>query len=183
MEERTSTYRLITDADELAGVADTLENAEAVGADIETTNLSPRDGKARLLQLATPEVTFVVDVFAAQDLSPLKSVLEDGPVKALHNGKFDHSFLYAVHGISLSPLFDTMLAVQVLDGGNYAASYSLEAVAERYLEESLDKSEQRSDWSGELSRRQIRYAAQDAAVLLPLRERLAALLEEEELGR
>ncbi len=182
MEERTSTYRLITDADELAGVADTLENAEAVGADIETTKLSPRDGKARLLQLATPEETFVVDVFAAQDLSPLKSVLEDGPVKALHNGKFDHSFLWAEHGISLFPVFDTMLAAQLLDGGEYGPSYALEAVAERYLDETVDKTARREDWSGELSPQQLEYAARDAAILLPLRERLAESMEREELG-
>ena len=49
MEEHTSTYRLVTDASELAGVAETLEDAGAVGADIETTDLSPRDGKIRLL--------------------------------------------------------------------------------------------------------------------------------------
>src|ERR687894_1350629 len=182
MEERTSTYRLITDADELAGVADTLENAEAVGADIETTNLSPRDGKGRLLQLATPEETFVVDVFAAQDLSPLKSVLEDGPVKALHNGKFDHSFLWAEHGISLFPAFDTMLAAQLLDGGKYGPFYALGGGGEGYLDETVDKTARREDWSGELSPQQLEYAARDAAILLPLRERLAEAMEKEELG-
>ena len=137
----------------------------------------------RLLQLATPEETFVIDMFEVTDLSPLKEVLEAGPVKAGHNLKFDYQFLHALYGISLSPVFDTMLAAQVLSGGNYAASYSLEAVAERYLDESLDKSEQRSDWSGELSEAQLEYAARDARVLLPLRERLAEALEEEELGR
>ena len=181
MEERTSTYTVVTDASELAGLAETLEEAEAVGADIETTNLSPRGGKIRLLQLATPQETFIVDVFAAQDLSALKSVLEGGPVKALHNGKFDHSFLWAEHGIALSPLFDTMLAAQLLDGGEYGPSYALEAVAERYLDETVDKTARREDWSGELSSRQLEYAARDAAILLPLRERLAAALEEERL--
>jgi DNA polymerase I len=182
MEERTSTYRLVTDADELAGVAEALENVEAIGADIETTNLSPRDGKMRLLQLATAEETFIVDVFAARDLSPLKGVLEDGPVKALHNGKFDHAFLRAEHGISLSPIFDTMLAAQLLDGGEYGPSYALEAVAERYLDEMLDKTARVDDWSGELSQRQLEYATRDAAILLPLHERLAAALEDEKLG-
>jgi DNA polymerase-1 len=182
MEERTSTYRLVTDADELAGVAETLQNIEAVGADIETTNLSPRDGTTRLLQLATAEVTFIVDVFAAQDLSSLKSVLEYGPVKVLHNGKFDHAFLWAEHGISLSPIFDTMLAAQLLEGGEYGPSYALEAVAERYLDEAVDKTARSEDWSGELSQRQLEYAARDAAILLPLHERLAAALEEEKLG-
>jgi DNA polymerase I len=182
MEERTSTYRLVTDADDLAGIAETIRNAEVVGIDIETTNLSPRDGKTRLLQLATPEETFVVDVFEVKDLSPLKDTLEGGPVKTLHNGKFDHSFLWAEHGISLSPIFDTMLAAQLLDGGEYGSSYALEAVAERYLDETVDKTARHEDWLGELSPRQLEYAARDAAILLPLREQLAAVLEDEKLG-
>ena len=155
MEERTSAYRLVTDAEELASVAETLENTEAVGADIETTALNPRDGKMRLLQLATAEETFVVDVFAVRDLSPLKEVLESGPVKILHHGKFDHAFLRAEHGISLYPIFDTMLATQLLDGGEYGPSYALEAVAERYLDETVDKAARREDRSGELSRGQL----------------------------
>src|SRR5215211_9179550 len=182
MEERTSSYRLVTDVEELSGVARTLAAAEILGVDIETTSLNPRDGKTHLLQLATDEDTFVVDVFAVRDLSPLKGVLEDEPIKTLHHGKFDHAFLWAEHGISLSPIFDTMLAAQLLDGGEYGPSYALEAVAERYLDETVDKSARREDWSGELSQRQLEYAARDAAILLPLRERLAGALEEEELG-
>ncbi len=183
MEERTQDYRLVATTEELAAAAKTLQSAEAIGVDIETTALSPRDGRMRLLQLATPEETFDIDLFEASDISPLTGVLEGGPLKVGHNLKFDYQFLRALYGVSLSPLFDTMLAVQVLDGGDYGASYSLEAVVERYLEESLDKSEQRSDWSGELSEAQLEYAARDARVLLPLRERLAASLEEEGLGR
>ena len=181
MEERTTSYRLVTDAGELPGIAETLAGAEAIGTDLETTDLSPREGKTRLLQLATPDETFVVDAFAVRDLSPLEGVLEDGPVKVLHNAKFDYQFLLAEHGISLSPIFDTMLAAQLLDGGEYGASYALEAVAERYLDEAVDKSERRADWSGELGRAQLEYAARDAAILLPLRERLAEKLEEEDL--
>src|SRR5215210_6918022 len=182
MEERTTTYRLVTDAQELPGVAETLSGAEALGADLETTDLSPRDGRIRLLQLATPDEPFVVDAFAVRDLSPLKDVLEGGPIKVLHNAKFDYQFLLAEHGISLSPIFDTMLATQLLDGGEYGASYALEAVVERYLDEEVDKSERRANWSGELSRGQLEYAARDAMILWPLRERLAEKLEEEELG-
>jgi len=183
VEERTETYRLVTVAEDLAAIAKTLRNAEAIGVDIETTALSPRDGTVRLLQLATPDETFVIDVFEVPDLSPLGEVLENGPVKVGHNLKFDFQFLQALHGISLSPIFDTMLAAQVLSGGNYAASYSLDAVAERFLDEDLDKSEQRSDWSGELSASQLEYAARDARILVPLRERLAEALEAEELSR
>ena len=183
MEKSLSGYKLITTASDLTAIAKTLETAEAIGVDVETTDLSPRDGKVRLLQLATPDETFVIDVFETGDLTPLKEVLEDGPVKTLHNAKFDLAFLKAEHGITLSPIFDTMLAAQLLSGGNYEASYALEAVAGRYAEVDLDKSARREDWSGKLSEAQIEYAARDAAVLLPLRERLREELEGEKLVR
>ncbi len=181
MEERLTSYALVTDASGLADVARALKSAEAVGVDVETTSLSPRDGRVRLLQLATPDDTFVVDVFEARDLSPLKEVLEQGPVKVLQNSKFDYAFLKAEYGISLSPIFDTMLAAQLLGGGDQGPSYSLEAVAERHAGISVDKSVQKEDWSGRLSEAQIEYAARDAAVLLPLRERLGQELAEEKL--
>ncbi|MBA3473170.1 MAG: hypothetical protein H0T57_08075, partial [Rubrobacter sp.] len=98
------------------------------------------------------------------------------------NSKFDYSFLKAEHGISLYPIFDTMLAAQLLAGGDQSPSFSLEAVAERYIDVELDKSARVENWSGKLSAAQIEYAARDAAVLLPLRERLAEDLEEEELS-
>jgi DNA polymerase I-like protein with 3'-5' exonuclease and polymerase domains len=181
VEEHTTSYRLVTDAQELPSVAKALEESDFVGVDIETTGLNPRDGRMRLIQLSTPDETLVVDAFETGELTPLKAVLEDGPVKIGHNLKFDYAFLWAEHGISLSPVFDTMLAAQLLDGGEYGSSYALEAVAERYLDESVDKSARRDDWSGDLSERQLEYAARDAAILLPLRERLKEELEKEEL--
>jgi DNA polymerase-1 len=183
VEERLASYTLVADTAELAGIAQTLASAEAVGVDIETTSLSPRDGQMRLLQLATPEETFVIDLFEAQDLTPLKEVLEGGPVKALHNSKFDYAFMKAERGITLSPIFDTMLAAQLLAGGDQSPSYALDAVAERHAGIEVDKSARREDWSGELSEAQIEYAARDAAVLLLLREQLAEELEKEKLLR
>ena len=182
MEKSLSDHKLITDASDLAGIVQTLKDAEAVGVDIETTSLSPRDGRMRLLQLATPDETFVVDVFEASDLTPLKEVLETGPVKVLHNAKFDYSFLKAEHDVVLSPIFDTMLVAQLLAGGDQSPSYTLEAVAERYTEIELDKSARGEDWSGGLSEAQIEYAARDAAILLPLRHHLQEELEEDKLG-
>jgi DNA polymerase-1 len=182
VEEHVTSYTLVKNASELAGIAKTLEETEVVSVDVETTALSPRDGRIRLLQLATPDETFVVDVFETDDLTPLKEVLEEGPVKALHNGKFDYAFLKSQHGISLSPIFDTMLAAQLLAGGDQSPSFSLEAVAKRHIDVEIDKSARMDDWSGKLSKAQIEYAARDASVLLPLHERLAKELEEEKLG-
>ncbi|WP_119066027.1 bifunctional 3'-5' exonuclease/DNA polymerase [Rubrobacter indicoceani] len=183
MEQKSRTdYTLITDAEKLPKVAAVLEAAEVVGADIETTGLSPRSSEVRLLQLATPNETFIVDLLSVEDIGPLRGILEDGPVKVLHNAKFDYAFLFWHYGIRLSPVFDTMLAAQLLSGGDHEGrSYSLDAVAGRYLDEAVDKTEQVTDWSGRLSERQLQYAAKDARVLLPLQERLKSELELEKL--
>ena len=183
MEKSLSDYKLIAETSELTVATESLRGTEAVGVDIETTGLSPRDGRMRLLQLATPDETFVVDAFETSDLTPLKKVLEGGPVKVLHNAKFDYAFLKTEYGISLAPIFDTMLAAQLLDGGEQGPSYALETVAERYAGIELDKSARREDWSEELSEAQIEYAARDSAVLLPLHGRLAKELKEEKLVR
>jgi len=183
MEKSLSSHKLVTNASDLTGIAESLKSTEAVGVDTETTGLSPRGGRVRLLQLATPDETFIVDVFEIRDLAPLKEVLESGPVKALHNGKFDYQFLKAEHDISLSPIFDTMLAAQLLAGGDQSPSFALEAVAKRYADLELDKTARGEDWSVGLSETQIEYAARDAAVLLPLRESLQEELEEEKLVR
>ncbi len=182
MERSLSSHRLVTRAADLAGVAQRLVEADAIGVDTETTGLSPRDGRIRLLQLATGDETYVVDLFEVGDLSPLREVLEGGPEKVLQNAKFDYSFLREEHGVTLSPIFDTMLAAQLLAGGDQTPSFSLEAVAERYVGVELDKDVRKEDWSGELSGAQLEYAARDAAVLLPLRERLAEELEADGLG-
>lgn len=182
MERSLSSYTLVTRAADLEVVAGRLAESEVVGVDTETTGLSPRDGRIRLLQLATGDETYIVDLFEVGDLSPLREVLEDGPEKIAHNAKFDFSFLRNEYGVSLSPLFDTMLAAQLLSGGDQTPSFSLEAVAQRYVEVELDKEARKEDWSGELSEAQLEYAARDAAVLLPLRERLAGELEADGLG-
>jgi len=55
-------------------------------------------------------------------------------------------------------------------------THSLQQVAHRHLEVWLPKELQASDWRGELTEEQIRYAALDAAVLLPLYEILRELV-------
>ena len=140
-------YSLVTTGEDLSAIAKTLQDAEAIGLDIETTALSPRDGgcacssspprgdvRHRRLRGQRPLTTHRGGRRRAGQGGAQPEVRLPVPARP-------------VRDLTL-PVFDTMLAAQVLAGGNYAASYSLEAVAERYLDDQLDKSEQRSDWSG-----------------------------------
>jgi DNA polymerase-1 len=172
---------VITDGAALSAIVPDLMAAEAIAVDLETTALSPFDGRARLVTLGIPGHTYLVDAFAVADLAPLKPVLESPkPFKVLHNAKFDTRWLQHHFGITLGGLFDTMLAAQLL-GDMWEVT--LAKVTEHYLGITLDKTQQLSDWSGRLSEQQLDYAAKDVEVLLPLRRALRPLLLEAGLAR
>jgi len=62
-------------------------------------------------------------------------------------------------------------------------SHSLYSVALRHLDVELDKSFQLIDWSGTIGEDEIRYAARDAAVLLPLADIFRELIRRNGLER
>ncbi|MBA2449938.1 MAG: bifunctional 3'-5' exonuclease/DNA polymerase [Chloroflexi bacterium] len=162
--------------------------APALGLDTETTGLDPRSHRLRLVQFALPDGrVYVVDLFRV-DPRLLAPVLADAPRIIGHNLKFDLAFLAAA-GLPVPTggrLFDTMLAGQLLGAGEPEGRLDrcgLAAIVERFLGQTLDKIEQRSDWSGPLTDAQLAYAARDAAVLLPLAAGLEAQLARAKLER
>lgn len=155
-------YRVIDDLDQAISVLGNLVTAgRQVGLDIETTGLNPRQNKICLIQLSDGQETLIIDVRGHDDLTVLKPALEQLRAVA-HNAVFDMGFLQA-QGIRL-PMDCTLLAHHVLTGEHK----SLKDLAQQYLNVMLDKTEQTSDWSAELSEDQLRYAAQDAQTVLAL---------------
>jgi DNA polymerase I len=154
---------------------------QMLGIDTETTALDPRDGKVRLLQVATPEHNFVIDLFELQalDHAGLRGILSAAePVKVFHNAKFDVKMLLHHFSLEVRGLFDTLLASQLIGAGRREGGHGLAAVSDRHLGELVDKSLQVSNWSGQLNDAQYEYAAKDAALMLPLQEKLSATLHE-----
>ena len=179
-------YDLVSDPTRLREVLPDLLAAVELGLDTETTGLDPRSDRVRLVQLATPERVYIVDAFGVGDLSPL-AVLLDGQRGIIgHNLKFDLAML-AASGLPVpngDRLFDTQLAAMLLGAGlaeGMLNKSGLADVCERYLGERPDKTEQRADWSGELSDEMLVYAAKDAAILLPLAARIRQELATERL--
>src|SRR5690242_14780271 len=183
-------YQLIRTGDELRKAIETLSSQPVVGLDTETTELDPYTSRLRLIQLATPDCVYIVDFdhFANGDarksdaLAPLRRLLAaPRPIKIAHNAKFDAKFINYNLGVDLGGLFDTLLASQLAGAGDIEERHGLETVAGRYLNELVDKSERLSNWNLELTSAQLEYAARDAAVLLPLREKLIERLKAESL--
>ena len=173
--------------------------ASVIGIDCETTGFDPRRDCLRLVMMATSDRTVIVDVTAIPDWAfALERWLADPAVtKVFHHAKFDLAFL-AQAGLEVENVFDTMLASQLLDGGQHLRAqvpdpggrqgrgdkpavigyHSLAALTHRELGFVLDKTHQSADWSGPLTPDLVSYAAADAAVLVPLQVVLKARLDE-----
>ena len=156
--------------------------ALSIGFDLETFNrrtdlwrhkasLSPSlGGEIRLAQLKTADsnCTLVIDVAViGQAAIEWLRRLARNPERRLvgHNLLFEATFLIAAGIRPLCQWWDTMLACQIIGD---LPSNSLAAASAHYLKRELDKSEQSSDWGNALSASQLRYAALDAEIVLPL---------------
>ena len=186
-------YQLIKNEEDLRRAIESLSAHQAIGLDTETTELDPYLGRLRLIQLATPGGVYIIDLDAFGErsngnlretnaLAPLRDLLAaHRPVKIAHNAKFDAKFIKHTLGTDLGGIFDTLLASQLIGAGDIEERHGLEAVASRYLNESVDKTERLSNWNFELSEAQLEYAARDAAVLVPLRGKLIERLRSDSL--
>ena len=154
-----------------------LRTEAVLGLDIETTGLDPVLDKICTIQLSTREKTYIFDARWVP-VQELVSVLSGGPLKVIQNANFDAGFLWESQSrVMPEPMFDTMLADQVIHNRSYGRS--LKDLAKAYLGIELDKDQQTSDWSGELSPEQLAYAAKDSAILLPLHEELTKEADDE----
>ncbi|HEX7723752.1 MAG TPA: ribonuclease D, partial [Pyrinomonadaceae bacterium] len=174
-------YQLVKTPEELRRAVDALSKAQVIGLDTETTDLDPYLSRLRLIQLASSDGVFIIDLnrFVDTDLkrgdalAPLRQLFSSPrPIKIAHNAKFDAKFIKHNLGVDLVGLFDTLLASQLVSAGDIEERHGLNAIAARYLNEEVDKTERLSNWEFELSEAQLQYAARDAAVLIPLREKL-----------
>jgi DNA polymerase I-like protein with 3'-5' exonuclease and polymerase domains len=144
---------------------------DVIGVDTETTGLDCLKDKLRLVQIAVagkPVYIFDIDKIGANGIKALDDILTGSEVKIFHNAKFDLKFLNTI-GIAInSNVFDVMLAEQVIMSGSVFNGFSLRDIAMKYADIALDKKFQKSNWNLELTDEQLKYAAQDARVLLDI---------------
>jgi DNA polymerase-1 len=182
-----SAYLLAKDEAGLRTVVAALDNTVLVGLDLETTGLDPHTDRVRLLSLALDTIDggtfpYLVDCFAA-DPAPLVAALADKDL-VVHNAAFDLAFLSRLGFTPAGTVHDTMLLSRMLTaGGPDWHKNSLAECAARELNVALDKTQQKMQWSGPLSRDQLDYAARDVAVLGPLFGALSRKIKESNLER
>jgi ribonuclease D len=134
--------------------------------------LCDRAGQATLVQIPRR-------AGAAASAPRLKTLLESPEVlKVFHFARFDVAALRQHLGIKVDPLYCTLTASRI--ARTYSGRHGLRDVALDLLGLELDKTTRHTDWSNpSLTPEQIRYAASDVALLLPIKDRLDTMLERE----
>jgi len=168
-------YHWIDTEAALARAADRLALARAVAVDTEADSFYHYFHKCCLVQISDGEDAYLIDPLALKGLEPLGKVFgSSATLKVLHAAEQDILYLRRDHGFSLAPLFDTMIAAQLLG----RASIGLAGLLEAHFNVRLDKGCQRDNWSRRpLTEDQKSYAAEDVRHLIRLADTLRADLE------
>lgn len=150
---------------------DSLAGVSALALDTEGASFHRFVDRIYLLQLSTRDHSAIIDPLGAGPLKALGALLEDQSVEiVLHDADYDLRLLHQDYGWSVSNIFDTRVAAQLLG----IRAFGLAALLDRYFGVKLDKKYQRADWSMRpLTPGMLDYAAQDTRYLLDLRHRLA----------
>lgn len=143
---------------------------ELIGVDTETTGFDPYIADIYTLQLGNQDDQFVIDCETVS-IQGFKPLLEDKSKTFLfQNAKFDLRFLYR-HKILCPNIYDTYLAEATLTKGDNFSKKSLDYLATKYGVKKLDKSIRGKIIKEGLSKRVVKYAAEDVEVLIPIKER------------
>ena len=159
-------YEYITEASRAEEVLKLLEKEQILGVDIEGTGLDPYTSTLLLIQIGTPEISYVFDARTLKlgEIPLFKQILESNKVlKLLHNGKFDYAFIKVNTGVEVNNIFDTMLTEAVLTAGLVGKSASLQELSQKYLEVNLEKGTRKTfyNYTGKITEEQLKYSGLD----------------------
>lgn len=156
---------LITQTTDLEIALNALRNSDFVTVDTEFIRETTFWPQLCLIQLASPDVTVLIDPIAPDiDLQPFFDLMIDKKiVKVFHSARQDIETIYYLGGVIPSPLFDTQIAGSICGFGD---SISYDQIVQHCTGHHLDKSSRFTDWSCRpLSKKQLLYALADVTYL------------------
>ncbi|UNE55214.1 ribonuclease D [Bartonella machadoae] len=156
---------LITQTTDLEIAIAALRTSDFVTVDTEFMRETTFWPQLCLIQLASPDVTLLIDPKAPDiNLQAFFDLMVDKKVtKVFHAARQDIEAIYHLEGIIPYPLFDTQIAGSICGFGD---SISYDQIVQRCTGHQIDKSSRFTDWSYRpLSEKQLLYALADVTYL------------------
>ena len=180
--EEPATFKIFDkDIDKETEIA--LSSALSLAVDTEAMGLIHGRDRLCLIQICDElDNVICVRVEKNQNSAPhLKSILEKKAIeKVFHFARFDVAALASNLNIEVNPIFCTKIASKI--GRTYSPRHGLKEVVMETVGVELDKQAQSSDWGkvGDLTDKQLIYAANDVRYLLGAKQKLEKMLKREE---
>lgn len=153
---------------------------DLIAVDCEMMGLNPFRDRLCLIQMSNESQKITLVKIGQNAKAPnLKRLFENSSVrKIFHFARTDLAFLRYHLQIELVNVFCTKSASKL--ARTYTDKHGLKESLKEALNIDLDKSNQQTDWgNSELSKDQIKYAANDVLYLIPLYHKLTGILKRE----
>lgn len=146
-----------------------INSCSYIGIDTETTGLDPMKDKLSFIQIEANNRYFIIryDYNMYKD-NIIKLLLNKDITKVFHNATFDIGFLTQNFAIKeITNVVCTKIGYKILHG--ITESSSLKDLLTKYLNVTINKDQQLSNWESEkLSNEQLKYAINDVRYLVEL---------------
>ena len=151
--------------------------ANIIALDSETMGLNPKRDKLCLVQISNgDEVCHLVKIdLSTEKPHNLIKILKNNKIqKIFHYARFDVAVFKHNFKINIKNIYCTKIASKLVR--TYTDKHGYKDLCSELLGKSISKTEQSSDWGGELTKEQQKYAATDVLYLHKLKDKLDMML-------
>ncbi len=157
-----------------------LDLGNIVAIDTETMGLNPARDKLCLIQLSSGNgvchLLKIIDL-RKRPKNLIKLLNNSKVTKIFHFARFDVAVLKNTYKINIKNVYCTKIASKLVR--TYTDKHGYKDLCKELLNETISKAEQSSDWGGDLSTEQKKYAATDVLHLHKIKKKLDVMLERE----
>ncbi len=155
-----------------------------IALDSETMGLNPKRDKLCLVQISNgDEVCHLIkiDLSTKKPLNLIKILKNNKIQKIFHYARFDVAVFKHNFKINIKNIYCTKIASKLVR--TYTDKHGYKDLCSELLGKSISKTEQSSDWGGELSKEQQTYAANDVLYLHKIKDKLDLMLLREKRSK
>ena len=166
------------------GLPASFKATNIIALDSETMGLNPKRDKLCLVQISNgDEVCHLVkiDLSNEKPLNLIKILKNNKIQKIFHYARFDVAVFKHNFKINIKNIYCTKIASKLVR--TYTDKHGYKDLCGELLGKSISKTEQSSDWGGELTKEQQKYAATDVLYLHKLKDRLDMMLLREKRSK
>ncbi len=161
-------------------IPNNIELRDSIAIDSETMGLNPFRDKLCLVQISKGDDVchlIKIDLNKKKPLNLIKILKNSKIQKIFHYARFDVAVFKYNFKINIRNIYCTKIASKLVR--TYTDKHGYKDLCSELLNKKISKNEQSSDWGGQLTKDQQKYAATDVLYLHKIREKLNEMLKRE----